>query len=69
VERRRLVWKREGGYEDGEVPAGPAWLDTLDDDKVTASERLRGGEWIPRAEAVSLAEENGYELLLDDPTS
>jgi hypothetical protein len=67
VGRSRLVWKWEEGFEEGETPFGPAWLDTLnDDDEVTASEKLRGGDWIPRSEAVSLAEKNGYELVLDE---
>jgi hypothetical protein len=67
VGRSRLVWKWEEGFEEDETPVGPAWLDTLDDDdEVTASENVRDGAWILRAEAITLAEQNGYELVLDE---
>ena len=39
--RTRLVWKWEEGYEKGETPVGPAWIDTLDEGKRTSTERLR----------------------------
>jgi hypothetical protein len=65
--RTRLVWKWEEGYEEGETPAGPAWIDTLDDDgERTSTENVAGGGWIPRAEAVRLALANDHELLLDE---
>lgn len=67
VPARHLTWKWEEGFEEGETPVGPAWLDTVGDDgERISSEEVAGGNWIPRAEAIKLAEENGYELLLDE---
>lgn len=64
--RTRLVWKWEEGYEKGETPVGPAWIDTLDEGKRTSTEKVAGGEWIAREEAVRLAREKHHDLLLDE---
>jgi hypothetical protein len=65
--RLRLMWKWEEGFEEGETPVGPAWLDTLGDDgKSTHTEKVSGGEWIPRDDAIRLASDHGYELFLDE---
>jgi hypothetical protein len=65
--RVRLVWKWEDGFEEGEKPVGPAWIDTLGDHgKLERSEEVAGGVWIPRHEAIRLARDNGYELLIDE---
>ena len=64
----RLVWKWEYGSEGSdEPPAGPAWIDTLDDEgKRTSTDKVAGGEWITRDEAIRLARENGHDLVLDE---
>lgn len=54
----RLYWKLEDVADGQEV--GPAWLD---------SEKVRGGEWITRAEAREIARENDYRLQEDDGRS
>jgi hypothetical protein len=65
---RHLTWKWEEGFEDGETPIGPAWIATLNDDgaRIGDLEEVAGGAWIPRADAIKLAEENGYEVFLDE---
>lgn len=64
---RRLVWKWEEGFESGETPVGPAWLDSLGEDgKTEYTEQVAGGEWISRDDAIRLAGDNGYDLLLDE---
>jgi hypothetical protein len=65
-ERTTLYWKYEDGPPEagGDDPkdVGPAWIIEPD-----GTERdVRGGEWITRAEALGLAEEQGYELDMDD---
>jgi hypothetical protein len=65
-ERTTLYWKHEDGppEAEGDNPndVGPAWIIEPD-----GSERdVRDGEWITRAEAVSLAEEQGFELDVVD---
>jgi len=65
--RPRLYWTCEKGFDDGETSVGPAWIDHLDvDGELVQSERVADGQWIARSEAVSLARENDYDLLLDD---
>ena len=67
MSRTRLVWKWEEGFEVGEVPVGPAWIDTLDEaGRRTGTEEVAGGAWIARDEAVRLARENDHDLLLDE---
>ena len=55
-----LVWKFEDGPEEsqGDDPndVGPAWIDYPDG----SEEKVNGGEWITRQEAMSLAAEKGY---------
>jgi hypothetical protein len=65
-ERTTLYWKYEDGPPDAEDDdpndLGPAWIIEPD-----GSERhVRDGEWITRAEALRLAEEEGYALDLDE---
>jgi hypothetical protein len=63
----RLYWKWEEGFQEGDTPVGPAWLDRFGDDgKLEHSEPVAAGEWIARADALLLARENDYELLLDE---
>jgi hypothetical protein len=65
------MWKFEDGPEDAPEEGspndvGPAWIDTYDGDKHVSDEKIRGGEWITRAEAQRIAAENGYEFTADD---
>jgi hypothetical protein len=67
--RRVLTWKFEDGPADAPEKGsaddvGPAWLDTQTPDGV-ASEPVAGGEWITRAEARRLADENGWDFSKD----
>src|SRR5215469_7034188 len=52
----RLYWACEQGFDDGDSSVGPAWIDRLDSDGgLVRSERVAGGKWITRTEALSLA--------------
>ena len=63
----QLYWKCEEGFLEGETPIGPAWIDLFEDDgKLRQSLEVAGGEWIARDEAIRLARENDYGLLLDE---
>ena len=62
----QLYWKLEVPEGDGETPhpadAGPAWIYRPDG----SEEPARNGEWSTRADARRIADENGYELELND---
>jgi hypothetical protein len=62
----RLYWKYEEGPEDAEGKdpndVGPVWIDRPDG----SSEKANGGEWMTRADARKLAEENGWVLDEDE---
>ena len=63
----RLVWKWEEGFEEGQTPVGPAWIDTLDEEgERSSTEGVASGEWIARDEAIRLAREHDHDLLLDE---
>ena len=71
AERRILTWKYEDGPEDAPLEGspddvGPAWIDTMDGEKLVSSEKANDGEWLTRAEAQQLAERNGYVFSADD---
>ena len=63
----RLYWTCEKGFDDGETSVGPAWIDHLDaNGELVRSERVADGQWITRSEAMTLARENDYDLLIED---
>lgn len=65
-ERTTLYWKYEDGPPDAEDAdpndVGPAWIVGPEG----SGRMFDDGEWITRAEAVRLAEEQGFELNMDD---
>jgi hypothetical protein len=69
--RKMLTWKMEDGPEDAPSDGspddiGPAWIVVSEGDELVEEERVLGGEWITRAEAIRMAQENGCEFEADD---
>ena len=65
----KMIWKLEDGPEDAPEAGspedvGPAWLHAPG--TKFDQQDIAGGKWITRAEAKAIAEENGYELDVDD---
>lgn len=69
-EAPRLLWKLEDVADRSGDPSpddvGPAWITwPATENTPRRSEKVRGGEWITRAEAQELALANGYVLKED----